>query len=177
MNARQRSRQQPQPRKWPSDVPKPKLPMRQLPIYRVHYQDLEAFLERVYRMREFKFLMATGGVNGLTYEYDVKPELPPAWNTGRRADQIRLGNITRDVPLILAVLCVDGFIPPGRYIIDTRLQTVPIDAYRQLIQKTGDILHPDCIRFRQAHANDPTFTRQANLVDQAVITWQKENGV
>jgi hypothetical protein len=71
-------------------------------------------------MEGFNFLLASGTVPGLVPEYAVSPTLPPSEDARRRADAIRAGRRTRDVALILNVLCLDGYIPAGKYIIDTR---------------------------------------------------------
>ena len=108
------------PAKTPAIGPKPKLEMVQLPIFRVHYRRLEEYLAKVYRMEGFDFMVASGAVPGLVPEYMVSPTLPPSEDARRRADAIRAGRRNRNVALILNVLCLDGFIPPGKYIIDTR---------------------------------------------------------
>ena len=53
-------------------------------------------------------------------EYAVSPVLPPALDAARQAEAIRAGRRTQNVSLILNVLCIDGYIPAGKYIIDTR---------------------------------------------------------
>jgi hypothetical protein len=105
-------REQP-PTKTPAAGPKPILEMVQLPIFRVHYRRLEEYLAKVYRMEGFDFLLASGAAPGLVPEYGVNAALPPSEDAWRRADAIRAGRRTRDVPLILNVLCIDGFIPAG----------------------------------------------------------------
>ena len=87
--------------------------MIQLPIYRVKQRHLEAFLARVYRMDGFDFLLAAEATPGMCPEYLVSPALPPAIGARQEADRIRQGHRTRNVGLILNVLCLDGFIPPG----------------------------------------------------------------
>ncbi len=122
-------REQP-PAKTPAPAagPKPRLEMVQLPIFRVHYRRLEDYLVTVYHMTEFDFLKASGAGPGLVPEYGVSAVLPPAQDAQRRADAIRAGRRTQDVPLILTTLCIDGYIPPGKYIIDTRPEPPPIDV-------------------------------------------------
>ena len=107
------------PAKAPAADPKPALPMVQLPIFRVHYRRLEEYLAKVYRMDGFDFLRATGAGPGLVPEYAVSPALPSAHDAARQADSIRAGRRTQNVGLILNVLCIDGYIPPGKYVIDT----------------------------------------------------------
>ncbi len=108
------------PAKFTATRARPILEMTQLPIFRVHYRRLEEYLATVYRMECFDFLMASGAAPGLVPEYVVRPKLPPSSDSERQADVIRAGRRTRNVALILNVLCLDGFIPPGKYISDTR---------------------------------------------------------
>ena len=160
------------PRVWPADKPKPKLPATQLPIYRVHYRALELFLDKVYRMRDYDFRRATGAQTGMAPEYHVQAALPQAWNAPEQANRIRCGQRTSSVALILNVLCIDGFIPAGTYIIDMREKTAPINTYRALLEKKRDPSDPECVRFREAHP-DATFRKQAAMLDSAVLEWLK----
>jgi hypothetical protein len=73
------------------------------------------------------------------------------------------------VALILNVLCLDGLIPAGKYIIDTRPETPRIEHYKALLRKTGNPLSADCIAFRDAHRQDRAFTRLAAEIDTAVL--------
>lgn len=157
------------PAKTTAADPMPILQMTQLPIFRVHYRRLEEYLAKVYRMEGFDFLLASGAAPGLVPEYAVSPALPPAEDARRRADAIRAGRRTRDVPLILNVLCLDGFIPAGKYIIDTRPEKPPIENYQALLRKTGNPLSAECVAFRDAHRQDRVFTRVAAEIDTTVL--------
>ncbi len=161
-------REQP-PAKTPAAGPKPVLEMVQLPIFRVHYRRLEEYLAKVYRMEGFDFLRASGAVPGLVPEYVVSTTLPPSEDGRRRADAIRAGRRTRDVPLILNVLCLDGFIPAGKYIIDTKPEQSPINQYRTLLRRTGTPESEECRAFRRAHQGNKTFIRLAAEIDAAVL--------
>jgi len=147
---------------------KPKLEMVQLPIFRVHYRRLEAYLHQVYRMEGFNFLVASGATAGMVPEYNVGPDLPAALTATDRANAIRAGRRTRDVQLILTVLCHDGYVPAGRYLIDTRPERPPIEQYRALLQETGTPDSPECVAFRRAHLKDKAFTRYAAEIDNQV---------
>jgi hypothetical protein len=147
---------------------KPTLEMVQLPIFRVHFRRLEEYLRQVYRMDGFNFLVASGAAAGMVPEYNVGPDLPAALTAADRAHSIRAGRRTRDVQLILTVLCHDGYIPAGRYIIDTRPETPPIEQYRALLQETGTPDSPECAAFRQMHRRDKAFTRYAAEIDNQV---------
>jgi hypothetical protein len=75
--------------------------------------ELEDYFCRVFGWGEFDFLMASGCAPGLVPEYSVGNTLPSSGDVTRRADDIRNGRRTRDISLILTVLCVDGYIPPA----------------------------------------------------------------
>jgi len=163
---------EPKPQAWPADKPKPKLPAITVPVYRVHYRALETYFAEVYRLRDYDFLRATGA-GGLAVEYRVTAELTSAWNARALADHIRCGQRTTNVQLILNVLCIDGFIGPGQYIIDTRPKPNPIDQYRLLLDKTHNPQDARCIQFCANHRGDRVFTEQAAILDKAVASWLK----
>ncbi len=117
-------REQP-PARAPNAGPKPTLEMVQLPIFRVHYRRLEEYLAKVYRTEGFDFFLASGTTPGLIPEYAVSRSLPLSGDSQRQADAIRAGRRSRNVCLILNVLCLDGYIPAGKYIIDTRPEPSP----------------------------------------------------
>ena len=154
--------------------PKPVLPMVQLPIYRVKQRHLEAYLARVYRMDRFDFLLAAGATPGMCPEYLVSPALPPAMSARQEAERIRQGHRTRNVGLILNVLCLDGYIPVGQYIIDTHPGPPPGQVYRALLIETGDPNHPRCVTFRREHRSNSAFTQLAAQMDKAVLEAQRE---
>lgn len=104
-------------RKMPTGENKPKLPIKQVPVFRVHYQDLEKFINAVFGF-EFDFLFAAGVTNKTGVEYTVTGELPtPSWE--QKAAELRQGRRSRSIPLILAVLARDQYIPAGYYTIVT----------------------------------------------------------
>ncbi len=154
--------------------PKPVLPMIQLPIYRVKQRCLEAYLARVYRMDAFDFLLAAGVTPGMCPEYLVGPALPPAMSARQEADRIRQGRRSRNVGLILNVLCLDGYIPGGRYTVDTHPEPPPGQVYRALLIETGDPNHPRCAAFKREHRHERAFTQLAARMDTAVLAAQRE---
>jgi len=165
---------QPKPRwRWPDGKPKPKLTAIHLPHFRVHHTDLEKYLETVYRMRDFRFFKATGFTPGLIPEYRVSGNLPPAWESKNKAERIRSGQRTSDMLLILNVLCLDGFIPAGHYLIDTKPKPKPIEIYRALLERHRDPLARECVQFREKHRTTPGFSKQAAVFDNAVVEWIK----
>jgi hypothetical protein len=143
--------------KTPAAGSSPSLEMTQLLIFRVHYRRLEEYLAKVYRMEGFDFLLASGMAPGLVPEYAASPTLPLSADARRRADAIRTGRRTRDVPLILNVLCLDGLIPAGKYIVDTRPEPTILDQYRSLLRKTGTPESEECRAFRRTHQGDKAF--------------------
>jgi hypothetical protein len=79
------------------------------------------------------------------------------------------------VCLILNVLCLDGYVPAGKYIIDTRPEPSPIDQYRALLRKTGTPESQECIAFRQSRRDDKAFIRLAAEMDMAVLNALREH--
>jgi hypothetical protein len=87
--------------------PRPVLEVTQLPIIRVHYRRLEEYLARAYQMEGFDFLLASGVAPGLVPEYAVRATFPPPEDARRRADAIRAGRRTRDVPPIRTIVRIE----------------------------------------------------------------------
>jgi hypothetical protein len=152
------------------------MPILHLAHFRVHHADLEAYLRTVYRIQDFDFFRATGLAPGIVPEYLVTGELPPAWESKNKAETIRHGRRVGDVAFILNVLCLDGFIPAGRYQIDTKPRPQSIDVYRDLLKKHGNPSAGECSRFRAEHRGDTAFTKQAATLDQAVTEWLNRPG-
>ena len=163
----------PQPAQPPRTEPKPALEMLQLPVFRVRRQP-EEYLMQVYRMEDFDFLLAVGCTPGAIVEYNVQAAIPPSPDAARQADNIRRGQRTRNVPLILNVLCLDGYIPAGQHIIDTPPEVPVINQYRALLQRTGDPLAPRCLAFKEAHSREKLLTQQAAQLDKMVFDMPKK---
>jgi hypothetical protein len=124
-NIIRRNRERPEPvlKLLPVPNPKPKLEMLVLPVFRVKYKVLQAYIASVYRF-EFDFLFATGQIEGQCLEYIVTGKIESlTWK--QRAHELRCGQRIKDVSLILAVLAQDGFIPKGKYTIDTHPDPKP----------------------------------------------------
>lgn len=168
-----RQKPAPQPWRWPEGKPKPVLPVIRLPIFRVHYKAMEAFLANVYRMDDFDFLRAAGVTHGVVPEYRVTGEMPLSWDSQNRAEQVRRGRRTKDILLILNVLCHDGFIEAGSYLIDTAKPVPPIQQYRELLKQTGNPLDPKCVKFRAQYRGDADFAAKAAILDNAVLEWRR----
>jgi len=104
-------------RKMPTGKNQPKLKMQVVPKFRVHYNDLNQFIEAVFGF-EFDFLFAAGLTAGSGADYTITGELPTnAWL--QKAKELRQGRRSRNVALILAVLAYDKYIPAGYYTIIT----------------------------------------------------------
>lgn len=164
---RQPPPRQPPPRRQHTG-PKPVLPMVQLPIFRVKMADFEDFLHQAYGTEEFEFLVAAGIVAGECPEYIVRASIPEAHDYQRKADHIRNGGFSRNIPLILNVLCIDGLIPVGKYTIDTHPQPTTIAVYTALMKVKLDGNDPDCIAFKRAYRHDGEFLKRAERLDKAV---------
>ena len=106
--------------------------------------------------------MASGATPGLCVEYRVSPAIPPASNFRRDADNIRRGQRSRNVPLILNVLCLDEYIPAGTYIIDTHPEPPPGQVYRALLMRTEDASHPACVAFKCGTSTTAVSCRRRN---------------
>jgi hypothetical protein len=146
--------------------------MRVARLCRVHYLTLQAYLAKVYRMRDYDILGSTGAI-GIVPEYLVTGKLPTATNVDQQANDIRRGRRTRDLGFILNVLCADGFIPAGQYVIDTRVPPTPTVAYTRLLNEHRDPNHPECAAFRRKH-RDPIFKKHAATLDRIARDYLKE---
>lgn len=147
--------------------PKPKLAMVQVPYYRVRYEDLEDYVALVYRFQHWNFLAVTGCTHGMCPEYIVTGSIPATWEVEKQADSIRRGYRTRNPQLLLDILCHDGFIPAGKYVIDTHWRPSPDAAYRQLLEQTRNPLDPQCLAFKEKHRADQTFCERVKVLDAA----------
>lgn len=144
---------------------KPKLKSQIIPVFRVHYQDLEQFVQEVFGF-EYDFLFATGFVNGMCPEYQVTGVIPSAMT--QQAQDLRSGRRTRNLALIVNVLAADGRIPAGKYVIDTHKRPSPTEVYRSLLLKTRDPLAPECLQFKDDHKDDPELMKRVTILDQSI---------
>lgn len=153
-------------------MPRKSLPIAYIPpFHRVHYRALEAYLARVYRLAGFNVLKAAGAVHGLYPEYLIQGVIPQ--NLQAQADQIRTGAHCSDLGLILTVLCADGHIPAGQYVIDTQREPGPLEVYKTLLQRTLDPLDPECMRFKEKHRRNSHFRKRARTIDRSLVEWLK----
>lgn len=154
-------------------MPQKSLPIAYIPpFHRVHYRALEAYLARVYRLVGFNVLKAAGAVHGLYPEYLVQGIIP--WNLRAQAGRIRTGVHCSDLGLILTMLCADGHIPAGQYVIDTQREPGPLEAYKTLLQRTLDPLDPECVHFKEKHRGNSHFRKRARIIDRSLVEWLKQ---
>lgn len=147
--------------------PKPSLPMQRLPIFRVHYKAFEEYVQTVFGF-EFDFLFAAGVTAGCGVDYNVQQPLPATIAWERKIADLRRGQRTKEVLLILSVLVADGYIPAGKYTISTHKLPDPILTYRVLLQTTGDPKSADCVAYRLRFKSDPAFNKKADVLDKLV---------
>lgn len=166
----------PRPKATPRPLPtgpKPVLEMRQVPVYVVHYQALEKYIDKVYGIREFDFYIATGAQEGISVEYQVDGEIPETDGWLRQVGDVRLGRRTKNVLLLLKLMVHDKFIPAGKYIIDTRKPVDPIVYYGELLKKTRSPIHPDCLALKERIKDRPAVLEKLAQMDKTLIASQQ----
>jgi len=147
--------------------------MKMIPICRVHFKDLEAYLAKVYRMQDYDIRRATGARADMTPEFIVTGILPAGMK--QQMDNIRRGRKTRSVGLILNVLCIDGFIPAGKYVIDMSERVKPLDQYREALYRTQDPLSVECLKIREKHKKDRKFIQQIAVLNRKISEFKTES--
>ncbi len=161
----------PQPVK-PWSGPKPSLDMQVTLVCRVRFGDLQAYLSKVFKMQEYDIKRQIGARGGMTPEFDVTGILPDVPNIWQQVDGIRRGRRTRNLGMILDLLCKDGFISAGKYVIDMSEGPRPLDQYRDALYRTSDPLDIECIRIKEANKSDREFTAQAAKLDKRVMQYK-----
>jgi hypothetical protein len=125
-------------------------------------------------MRGYDIRRSTGARADMTPEFTVTGILPDTPNLWQQVDNIRRGRSERNLGLILDLLCKDGFIPAGRYIIDMSTGPDPLDSYRDALHRTSDPLDVECMKIKEANRGDKDFTKQAAMLDKKVIEYQSK---
>jgi hypothetical protein len=149
-------------REWGDD--KPTLEVTSIPVFRVKYRTLQAYLKEVFRM-EINLMKVLGLTPGMAPVYTVQDVKPDAINYAQQCDNIRRGYPSKSLAMILYVLCHDGFIPPGQYILDTTRPESRLERYRELVEETGDPLHEKCKAYRnQFKLVDREFYQQTEIM-------------
>lgn len=141
-----------------------------IPVYRVHYEDLEKYIEEVFGF-DYDFLFATGYVAGMCPEYQVTGVIPSIMS--KQVSDLRSGQRTRNVNLIVNLLAADGYIPCGKYVIDTHQRPDPISVYRNLLLKTRDSSSTECRRFKTDYGDDAELMKRVRSLDQAMTEQRK----
>jgi len=154
--------------------PKPSLKMTITPHCRVHYRDLERYIGLVFKIKNYDVRQATGARGAMTPEFAVTGVLPPANNISQQVFDIRRGFGTRKLGLILDVLCMDGFINPGIYVIDMAKDEMPIEEYRKALNESHDLLDPRCLKIKEANRGNKDFARQVRALDQQIMKLKQE---
>jgi hypothetical protein len=158
-------RRPPKPVWFMPDNPRPKLKCALVPVFRVHVSDLDAYIEKVFGF-DFDVLHATGCGPGACPEFLVTGTYE---NDGmkRQAMQLKTGQRTRSVKLILNTLAAEGYIHCGKYIVDTKPLIDVTEAYRSMLESG---LAPDderCMKFKEAHKGNRVFAERAVILDDA----------
>ena len=149
--------------------------MRMTPTCRVHFKDLEAYLAKVYRMQDYDIHRATGARADMAPEFIITGIPPTLNNLKQQMDNIRRGRKTRSVGLILNVLCIDGFIPVGKYVIDMTERVKPLDKYRKALYQTQDPLSDECLKIREKHKGDRKFIQQIAVLNKRISEIKTES--
>ena len=87
----------------------------------------------------------------------------------KQVRDLRLGQRTRNLVLIINLLVADGYIPAGKYIIDTHKRPDPTNVYHDLLLQTRDPLAVECLRFKEEHKGDLQLMDRVKLMDQAAV--------
>lgn len=145
--------------------PKPTLALQHLPVFRVHYLELEDYIKVVFGI-EFSVLDIKNVALGMLIDYRVTGTYPMA--AERQVTDLREGRRCNDLPLILNVLAHDEYIPKGLYSISTKAVPRPIDVYRALLQQSANVLDPRCVALRDKHRGDKEFSAQAAILEKAL---------
>lgn len=176
---------------------KPPLEVTAIPVYRVNYRTLQDYLKKVFGM-EVKLMQVLGLTPGMAPVYTVSATKPcpvckgvsgrecnqcygsgrvknvAAINHAQQCDNIRRGYHSKNMNMIFYVLCLDGFIPPGQYILDTSRPESRLERYRELVEEHKDPLHRVCVDFRnQFKLVDKEFYQQSKNLKDAFIAEQK----
>jgi hypothetical protein len=139
---------------------------------RVHYKDLQEYLALVYKMRGYDIRQVTGAGIHMTPEFIVTGSLPDTPNIWQQVDNIRRGKGGRHLSLILNLLCKDGFILAGKYVIDMSPGPDPSDFYRDALHRTGDPLSVECLKIKETNKGDQDFVKRVAMLDKKVAGYQ-----
>ena len=152
--------------------PRPKLPViARPPFFRVHYLALERHLSRIQAPQLPRVGSRRSQPRALS-RIPHKREIPAEWRS--LTNRIRTGAPSTDLWLVLTMLCVDGDIPSGWYVIDTKRLRTPLSVYRETLQRTLDPLHHECVQLKERHRNNAHFRKAARIIDRSLLDWLKK---
>jgi len=149
----------------PWSGPKPTLESDITLTCRVKSGVLEAYIRKVYGIRDFDVAKATGARGDMAPEYIVTGVLPPANNIRQQVENVRRGRENRRLWLILDMLCMDGFIPAGIYVVSIDVRETPLDEYLRIVNETHDNDDIRCRELRRVHGKDKEFKKRTRAID------------
>lgn len=150
----------------PWEGPKPTLEMKVTPTCRVKSRDLEHYIQKVFNIKGFDIAKATGARSDMAPEFLVTGVLSLANNIRQQVENIRRGRETHRLGLILDILCMDGFIQKGIYVIEIERRESPIEAYMRVLNETHDKDDQRCRELKRVHARDKEFRERVKIIDQ-----------
>jgi hypothetical protein len=124
-------------------------------------------------MQSYDVSLNTGAIGGMTPEFIVTGVMPDTPNIWQQIDNIRRGR-GRNLGLILDLLCKDGFIPAGKYVIDMTMGPDPLDQYRAALHRTSDPLDIECMTLKKTHRTDKSFVKQVAILDKRVLEYKSK---
>ena len=155
--------------------PKPPLKMTIIPHCRVHFRVLETYIAKVLKIKNYDVRDVTGAKGAMTPEFTVIGILPSANNIEQQVFDIRCGFSTRNLGLILNILCLDGFILPGIYVIDMSAEDNPVEEYRKILNGSHDLLDPRCLKIKEANRGNKEFVKRAKVLDEQIMKLKQED--
>lgn len=153
---------------------KPKLEMQVSLECRVHFRVLEKYLAKVYHIPEPDIRDITGARMSMVPEFIVNGLLPNTNNIWQQVVDIRNGRRVNNLSLLLNILCMDGFIQKGKYIVDMTPPPSPLDLYRAALSVDYDALCQECIHIKNENRADKEFMSQVKLLDSHAMSYKKE---
>jgi len=153
---------------------KPQLPMKTTLTCRVHFLDLQEYLAVVFRIQNYDIRFNTGSRAEMTPEFIVTGILPNTPNIEQQIENIRHGYKEHNLGLIMNLLCKDGFIPVGKYIIDMHESANPLDKYRDALYRTNNPFGVECMEIKAANKKDRGFIKQATMLDKRVMEYKSK---
>ena len=118
--------------------------------YKVTHTNLERFLNKKYGI-EFDFKKATGRAYPDCVEYVVTGKLSDPLGVRHQIARARKGRCSRNAAILLNLLCADGFIPAGKYVVKVERVIDYQGWYLKLLEQYG-VDSPECLEFQNTHS-------------------------